>query len=474
MRRWVLIIAALTLLSPCAGSRASSGSQEMQATLKPGELIPRVATVKQPEQSYALYLPSNYSPGRKWPIVYAFDPAARGDLPVRLMKDAAEKYGYIVAGSNNSRNGQWKQEAEAAQAMVQDTRERLLIDDRRVYFAGFSGGARVSAALAQSCKCAAGVFMAGAGFPERLPPTKDTVFPVFAVVGVYDFNFGEVVHLDDTLRTLGFPHELREFVALHQWPPPPVFDEALAWFRLIAMKQNRESRDDAFVTAQVEQAKARVHSFEQSGDFYASWKENLQAAETFAGLGDNTTFRQRADALKNDNFVRDRAKREKKQIEEQDHLTEDITAGLLALKGSNPSDVRLWNRLDFQITDLRLRSRREKDFDKQCVLRRAIGGVLVEAMEAGAEQMQEDNLPRARQYFQLAVDADPESVRALGNLAVVSAQLGDRKAVIDALRHAWVNTTDNAGFAKWLRDEPAFSRFHDEKDFQDMLAPAKP
>jgi hypothetical protein len=70
---------------------------------------------------------------------YAFDPDARGRMPVEL-KNAAQRCGYIVAGSNNSQNGQWKAELEAAQAMSQDTHAHLAIDNKRVYFAGLSGG----------------------------------------------------------------------------------------------------------------------------------------------------------------------------------------------------------------------------------------------------------------------------------------------------------------------------------------------
>ena len=69
-----------------------------------GQVIPEILCVADTSESYALYLPSNYSPDKRWPIIYAFDPVARGKLPVGLFKEAAEKYGYIVAGSNNSRN----------------------------------------------------------------------------------------------------------------------------------------------------------------------------------------------------------------------------------------------------------------------------------------------------------------------------------------------------------------------------------
>ncbi|MCI0656054.1 MAG: hypothetical protein L0170_03170, partial [Acidobacteria bacterium] len=46
--------------------------------LAPGTLHDRIATAEDPSHSYALYLPSDYSPDRRWPVLYAFDPAARG------------------------------------------------------------------------------------------------------------------------------------------------------------------------------------------------------------------------------------------------------------------------------------------------------------------------------------------------------------------------------------------------------------
>ena len=108
-----------------------------------------------PDQSYALYLPSNYSADEKWPIVYAFDPAARGASP--WSDEGRRRTLRLSAGrSNNSRNGSWKIEAEAAEAIVEDTHARLSIDDRRVYFAGFSGGARVAHRLRKSANAPPG------------------------------------------------------------------------------------------------------------------------------------------------------------------------------------------------------------------------------------------------------------------------------------------------------------------------------
>src|SRR5262249_17280410 len=164
---------------------------------------------------------------------------ARGKVPVELMKDAAEKYGYIILGSNNSRNGAWKPEADAADAMLQDAQERFSVDLKRIYFAGFSGGARVASQLAQLCKCAAGVLLSGAGFSQNSPPLRDASFPVFSAVGNLDFNYSEIIPLQEKLEQAGFPHWLRVFDGGHEWAPAEVMSEAFAWFRILAMRNNR-------------------------------------------------------------------------------------------------------------------------------------------------------------------------------------------------------------------------------------------
>jgi len=56
--------------------------------------------------SYSLFVPLGYSPEKNYPLIICFDSHGSGELPVRLMKTAAAKYGYVVAGSNNSKNGQ--------------------------------------------------------------------------------------------------------------------------------------------------------------------------------------------------------------------------------------------------------------------------------------------------------------------------------------------------------------------------------
>src|SRR5664279_4553759 len=56
-------------------------------------------------QSYALYLPAQYSGKKSWPVILIFDPSAKGRTGVNTFVEAGRKYGFILASSYNSHNG---------------------------------------------------------------------------------------------------------------------------------------------------------------------------------------------------------------------------------------------------------------------------------------------------------------------------------------------------------------------------------
>jgi hypothetical protein len=191
-----------------------------------GQVVDRVTARDNERQSYALYLPSHYTPDRTWPILYCLDPGARGLVPVERFAAAAEKAGIIVVGSNNSRNGPMAPVEEAIRVLVTDTHMRLAIDDSRVYAAGMSGGARLALRWPQNGGIA-GVVASSAGFGEM---PKQIPFKIFATAGFDDFNHDELYRLSRELVKRGVPHRFTEFEGGHEWLPAPLAAEALDYF----------------------------------------------------------------------------------------------------------------------------------------------------------------------------------------------------------------------------------------------------
>ncbi|HSS98873.1 MAG TPA: hypothetical protein VLK33_17680, partial [Terriglobales bacterium] len=253
MRRRLNIFILLVLSSVWAAG------QKVDRALAVGTVIPSITCDENPKQTYALYLPSNISPKQKWPIIYVFDPGARGQLAVETVRAAAEKYGYIVAASNNSHNGPLGGPGEAANAMWRDTQTKLPIDEHRRYTAGMSGGARVATQIAAACKdCAAGVIANAASFMGQDAPPPDMKFAYFATVGNADFNFPEFFVLRKKLDGVHARYKIRVFEGEHGWAPPEVWDESLNWMDLQAMVAGTLPRDAVRIQKNFDERKNRA------------------------------------------------------------------------------------------------------------------------------------------------------------------------------------------------------------------------
>src|ERR1044072_5550567 len=197
-----------------------------------GQTIDEVKCAGDPTQSYALYLPSSYSPERTWSLLLGFHPAARGRAIVETYRAAAEQYGFIVAASNNSRNGPWQVSGASAQAMSTDLGQRFAVDEKRFYLTGLSGGARVALQFALANTVMAGVIASSAGYPDS-QPRKTLPFVIFSTAGTEDFNCIEMRLLDRALTT---PHRLAVFEGGHTLPPATAALDAIEWLELQAMK----------------------------------------------------------------------------------------------------------------------------------------------------------------------------------------------------------------------------------------------
>jgi pimeloyl-ACP methyl ester carboxylesterase len=189
---------------------------------------------KDSSQTYTVLLPLNYTNERKWPVIFAFDSHGDGHLPLKRMREPASQLGFILVGSENFRNGVANIQ-EIAAAMFEDAMNRFSIDEKRVYLAGFSGGARAAGSIALTTKGIRGIILAGAGQTGFRPETKSSGLVVYGIAGLGDFNMSELQSMDKELTTLDMAHSISFFPGKHEWPPVEEFKKALLWLNFKAM-----------------------------------------------------------------------------------------------------------------------------------------------------------------------------------------------------------------------------------------------
>jgi predicted esterase len=292
-------------------------------------VIGEVTCAADPSQSYALYLPRAFSPDRTWPVIIAFDPGGRGRTPVERYQAAAEQYGFIVAGSNNSRNGVANLE-KIISTLTTDVATRLPIDPKRIYTAGMSGGSRVALTIGLAAKDIAGVIASSAGYPDS-KPRKSVPFPIFATAGTDDFNHIEMRLLDRALTT---PHRLVIFEGGHTWLSSDLAVEAVEWMEVQAMKSGRKPRDDEEIDRIFSKRLAGIAAASNDKDRYVAL-QSLVA--DFTGLRDVAAQASTAAVLGRDKAVRDALK---KDVDEDDRELRTLEEFRIAESRLSADDTR--------------------------------------------------------------------------------------------------------------------------------------
>lgn len=287
--------------------------------LQKGKFISKIVCKDDPSQSYALYLPSSYSPDKEWPIIYGFDAGARGAIPVQLFQNVAEEYGFIVVGSNNSQNGPWEPIKEAINSIWKDTHARFKIDARRCYTTGFSGGGRVACDMAVNKDPGeiAGVIACSGAFNGD--PGKGMPFAFFGTAGTKDFNLPELMDDDNLLDELNIPNRVRIFEGGHDWPPKYLAGEAVEWMEIQAIKSKRRPADEKLVKKLFDNQIKLAESLEQEKEIWRAYTSYLEITKDFYGLTSLDLPRKKIEELGASSEVKDHfaKEQEKNKIKEE-------------------------------------------------------------------------------------------------------------------------------------------------------------
>jgi len=445
-----------------AASRGIAVAQYAADAFPLGAIIPRVTCLSDPKQSYALYLPSTFSVARKWPTIYVFDPFARGDTAAEVVRAAAEKFGYIVVASNNSKNGPAGGSLEAAQAIWQDAHQRLPIDQGRQYFAGLSGGGRVATSLALTCgTCAAGVIANAAGFPTNAMPSAQMKFAYFATVGDADFNYAEFAQLRPKLDTSGSQYMIRTFEGPHGWAPAEVWLEALEWMDLRAMAAGTLPRDPVRIQFVLDASMTRAKTFEATRDLLAAYREYQAVVRNFRDLVSVTSAQAKLSELEKHRDLRKAEKQEAEEIDQQQRLEATPGAQMQELP-TGELDPMAFGELRSSIADLK---RQATKHDRDSLIeRRALSGLVVQAYESGQDNMERKNYAVALNYFELAATGSANPAWAHYQRARIYAITSDKKSMLSELKKCIAAGVHDSS----VLDAEEFQRYRDQPDFKEI------
>ena len=419
------------------------------------------------EQTYALYLPTSYDAARPAPIVYLLDARGRALVPLERFRAGGESLGVVLASSYRSRSDEAVDpNGPAVRAMWMDTHDRLQLDDRRVFLAGFSGTARVACLLAAGTKdLVKGVIASGAGFPSALAPSPSLTFLYFAGVGDEDFNHDEVLALDRTLFDLGYPYRYEVYPGPHDWMPEATATRALEW--MLLRTTPAEERPAGFVDGLFSRDRERAAAFESAGrrqDAYRAWSF---MARDYAGLRDTAEAAERARTLAASE-PRKAEEKARRKAAERDQAVLGRAQQVIAQSREDPDDPFALSRVLSELQVPSLKKRAAGQGEDALSARRMIASLQAQlafylpraASERGAHG-------EAVLFLTIASEIEPQEPGIWYRLAAAQARAGRSKKALTSLGRAV-----DAGFRDRARLEAEgdFASLKREAGYQQLLA----
>jgi hypothetical protein len=434
-------------------------------TPAPGTVHASVTALADATNSYALYLPSAYSPAKRLPLLLVFDPFARGEVSVKLFHEAAEKYGFIVVGSNNSRN--FEDPSSAIRVLWADIKARYAIDPRRIYTAGLSGGARVASTVALACKtCIAGVIANSAGLPNGASLPGPDVSDWFLVAGTTDFNYPEQLHLKESFDARKVVSRFVVFEGPHNWMPKELAERALAWFQLRAMVKGLVGVDKEFIAQQFDNRMAEAQAEQKSGDVLAAQRAYREIAQDFTAFRDVKPQMALAKSLAESGEFRKAKKSEKAALELQDEVTQKIGNLVAGINQGSDQRTNFFVQLESAVNDAYRDKKESSSPSRKQAIERGLASAFAYAAETGQQAMLKKDFISAKSMFQAGEIIQPESAWASYLSATACAQLGEKKPAIQELKKAMEKGMTNAK----VLDDAAFDRIRNEAEFKELSA----
>lgn len=392
--------------------------QKINSPLKKGEVITVVTSEQDASQNYALYLPKNYNDSLRFPVILFFDPHASGSYPVAKYQLLAEKFGYVLIGSNNAKNGmQFDQTNVVVNRLMNEATTRYSIDNGQISVAGFSGGAKVALVSAANHPELVSVIYCGAAIPFD---NIQQLSPALGFAGERDMNYTEVMSSGLTLGEKKIDHVVVEWKGKHEWPDSLTFEDAFFWSSFNAMRKKTRSVDHKLIDDYLQKKNKLLNDNQNT---LARYNVLNQVIAFLNGLTDVSVYRQMIAAIvKTDLFG-------KELNRQQEILHTEMNMKQNYAQCFQSKDVGWWK-------DEIARMRSIKSGDQEKMYQRLLGYLSLASYSYSNNAIKQNNFSSAQQFLTVYKLADPENSEQPFLTACMYARQGDQEKAIASLKEA--------------------------------------
>lgn len=295
------------------------------------------------KESYSLYTPASYDPSKPSPVIFIFEPMARGKIGIEPFILTAETYGYILVCSNNSKNGPYELNYAIANRLFDKVFSTLNLDKKRIYTSGFSGGGRLASSIAIKSELIQGVVSCGAAFYldfGNLPMTQR--FSYATIMGDEDMNYYELAFTRKYLTKINLPYEVFTFNITHRWPSQDQILMAFDWMQLEAYKNLLMPIDTAIIKQTYHKFYDHTRAKEINNDLLASVNEYRRILNSFNRYYQLDSIKEKVKSISQSQSYKSQKKKNEEILETEMTLTIEYLNRINKDIENNSLDLDWW------------------------------------------------------------------------------------------------------------------------------------
>lgn len=245
-------------------------SQE-QMVLKKGEIIEGISVQDSTQNTFSLYLPTNFSTDKKWPLLMIFEMEGRERQAMSMFLRAAEKQGYVLAAPKMNDTVPLAKNMALVGRSLEKILTILPISFDQIYTAGASSGGRFASLTPILLKGIKGVMSIGASVANRELLNAKEPFHFVGIVGKDDFNYTTMLADTKLLDRLKFPNQVLLHDGGNEWPSVGYLEKGMQLFTLAAMGRKLVPKDSSYVEKAYREDLEKVEQLKKVGDLL--WAE---------------------------------------------------------------------------------------------------------------------------------------------------------------------------------------------------------
>lgn len=299
----------------------SLAAQEL--ILRKGMVVDSLPVNDSIAETYSLYLPTEFTKEREWPVVFVFDPEGRARTATQLFRQAAEEQGYIIAATNHiEKDSTLLGNVKAGTRLINGVLNYFPVDRDHIYMAGLAEGARVASVMPAIYKNIRGVLAVGDTWINTDFIDKGAKFSFVGMAGYKDYRQNLLEETANFLKKAGMPATTYKFEGDREWPDFNMISNALGTFTLQSMAAGQRPADLNMVESLYQTELETAEQLRGKMHFYKAY-ELLEKMEAKYGMyGKKDELQQRMKDIRRSKVYKDQRRQSNRAATSEAELRE--------------------------------------------------------------------------------------------------------------------------------------------------------